>query len=292
MDLVEKVITNPWLTAYEYTRGEHEAREVANALKILLLQPYMSKKYLTGLEFLKALKSQLPPNEFMRILGICLDEKLLSKLINETEPRKIIKTYKENYGAAMGLITILEILPVLRKTELLVQRIIEIIGLIREEIGEDSKAHELCRALIYGPIASIPPSKLLPVIEEIMKLPGTPGCLMGKIDFLTAVPDIYPPKMLQESRDTIEKLGDLLHNIAEELLVLVEKDPDTAVDAYYQLGLFNTRMNALCRMLGDWTSCRIMKEKGGETLARALEAIGKILVMINEADNSSYNTSS
>lgn len=292
MELIQKIITNPWLTAYEYIRGEHDPAEVANALRTLLLQPYMSKRYLAGLEFLRALKSQLPPNEFMRIIGRSLDGKLSSKLIRETEPYNIIKAYKENYVAAMGLITILELLPMLRKTELLVQRITTIIGLVRKEVGEDSKAHELCRALIYGPIASIPPGKLLPVIEEIMKLPGTPGCLMGKIDFLKAVPDIYPPKMLHKSRETVEKLGDLLHNIAEELLVLVKKDPDTAIDVYYQLGLFNTRMNALCRMLGDWTPCRIVKEKGGETLVRALEAVGKILLMVNEADSSSYNTSS
>ena len=281
MSFYDEVLSNPWLAAYKCARKKCDLGEAGRILGELLSNPMGSKEYYVGLEFLKALKSQLRLEDFLAVLKSGISRGLVEKLLRDTEPAKILELHRENYLGAMGLLTILELYPLAGLTDELLDRIIK----LTKGASEKFKGKELidfCRALIYGPIATLPMDKLIVLIDKVLELPSTPECLVVKADLATMIPDVYPPKILQENPLIAEKIGYLLRDVAENTLLLLEEDPDRALDIYSELSLFQTRMNNICRSLNDWSLCKTVSEKAGETLLRMFEAIGKLYIATSQ----------
>ncbi len=281
MSFYDEVVSNPWLAAYKCAQRKCDLSEAGRILGELLSKPMGSREYFIGLEFLKALKSQLRIEDFLTVLRKGISRELIEKLLRDTEPSKILELYRENYLGAMGLLTVLELYPLAGLTNELLDRIVKLIM----EAPKKFKGKDLidfCRALIYGPIATLPMDKLVVLIDKVLELPSTPECLIVKADLATMIPDVYPPKVLQENPLIAEKIGILLRDIAENTLLLLEEDPDRALDIYSELSLFQTRMNNICRSLNDWSLCKTVSEKAGETLLRMFEAVGKLYIATNQ----------
>ncbi len=282
MSFYEEVVNNPWLAAYKCAQDKCDLGEASKILHDLLSRDPGTREYLAGLEFLKALKSQLRFDKFMMVLKRAATRKLIDKLVDEAVPERIIDAYRENYPLAMGYLTILELFPVAGLMDELVERIKALMKLASEKLSGKMLV-EFCRALIYGPIASLPVDKLVALIDNVRTLPSSPECLQIKADLATMIPDVYPPKLLQENPLIAEKIGELLRDVAEETLKLVEEDPDKTLGIYSELSLFQTRMNNICRSLNDWRLCKTVAENAGKPLARMFETVGKIYLMASGA---------
>ncbi len=287
-NLVEQF--NPWLIAYECSRNKCNTDEIALILREKLLADNNTEKYLQGLELFKALKSQLPPHLFIDMLRKTLTKKLIDKITGEINCERVIEYYKTSRELGYSLLTILEIYPLLGMKDLLKSMIIGIIHKALEEIPDYRDRLELCRALIHGPIASLPLNELKDILRVFREKLDDKACLVAATDLLVMITQNYPPKSFSEYRDIALPIGELLRSIAEKTLLLLEEDPDTALEIYHQLGLFKTYLTGICRELNEWKICDTVWSISKDALNEMFKEVGKI-ELFNNTVTENYTSS-
>ncbi len=281
---------DPWMIAYECSRGRCDIREIALKLRGKLLAPTDSRDYFEGLELFKALKSQLPPQMFIELLKNLLTRDLVEKLTREITCDRVLKYFKESRDKGYSALTILEIYPLLKMKDSSKRIIAGILSKIDNMGFDEDEKLEIYRALIHGPIASLPLSDMKDIIKLFIDKLGDKTALQASADLLVMIAQNYPSKLFHENPDIAEHMGLLLKAIAEKTLLLVDDDPDTALRIYHQIGLFKTLISGICRELGDMKLCSRVWRSAGETLEEMFRSLGGLEIMISNTSTSDYTS--
>ncbi len=281
--LYERIMNNPWLVAYECSKKKCNLDEVLSVLKQLLSSKQGTKEYIIGLELLKALKSMIPTAMYISLARKVFDEKLLDKIISDLDPEIIINEYTKNYAVGMSYLTLLETLPFLSKRREAFNIMIDLLKTATARLIDNPELlRELMRALVFGPFSALPPSLLVELLKTLQEeLPNESLILQLKSDLLLMIIENYPPKMFQDYPEIPVMIGRLLRGIAEQNLLLLDKDPDTAIMVYYQVSVFLSKTNNMCSELRDWKPCERIIEEAGETLSEMNRRIGEFIIALN-----------
>ncbi len=262
----------PWLVVYEYLHGRVKREDLVNKLYKLLSKPYGSPDYLLGLELLKAVKSQLPMDKLIEILKPLRE--LKEKLYNDTDPENIVNEYSRDYSVSMGLLTLLEIYPFIGLVDKLDKRIRELTIKAFHEIRGD-RLWEFLRAVIHGPIASLPPTHMVKYLEFLsnLNLDRDMDLLKFKIDLLNMILEDYPVKVFVENPGLVERIGLTLDEIGKALLEDVDKEFIRGV--YSDLTVLVSGVNKLCGVEGGVSVCKRIYEIAGDTIKKLYEEISR-----------------
>jgi len=283
MNLEENLINDPWGAIYWCSRNNCDLEVIGKTIAKLLMSNDKNM-YETGLEILKAVKSQLQVDKQIRIIKTMNKNLDPVKILEDTKADRIVTAMNYNYSEAMGLITLLETYPLLGLKKYLSSRIFEIIALAIEGIGERSKLIELLRAIIYGPIGMLTPTELNDLINGLNKLGNRGEIILFKADLLMALPEIYPPKYYEEYPQLIKLINKLLKDVVEQSLIRIDKDLDYVMELVDRINLFKLRINHICSELGNFKTCQEVFKNLEDSLNELYSRIGKLIIM-----SSSYN---
>jgi len=280
--LYEKIMSDPWLVAYECSKKKCDIAEIIVILRQLLSSHQESREYIIGLELLKALKSMVPPAMYIRLARKVFDEELLDKIVSDLDPEIVINEYAKNYAVGMSYLTLLETLPFLGKRKEAFDKMISILKTATIKLKDDPELlREFVRALVFGPFSFLSPNLLVKLFRTIQELPDEPLYLQLKSDLLLMIIENYPPKMFQDYPEISVMIGKLLRGIAERNLLIFSEDPDMALSVYYQLSVFLSKMSNMCRELNDWKPCGTVMKEAGETLSEMNSRIGRFIIALN-----------
>lgn len=284
--LYDKITLNPWTAIYDCLREKCDFAEIGLILKDLLMKPINSKDYMIGLELLKSIKSQAPIKELLLSVSMISDDIVIDKIMRDTDPDLIIREYTKNYFKGMGLITLLELYPLFRRSDEMVDRIKRLLLIAPEKIDDEKDLRELLRAVIYGPLSVLTPNRLKDVLMFIRdKLTNKPMCLQVKADIISMVIENYPPRVFEDSPEIIDLLIDILRDVAGNTVSLLTEDLDRAVSIYSDINIFMTEISRLCKELGRFDLCRRVWNRTGNVLDEMYERIGKIIISFNNINN-------
>lgn len=283
--LYEKIMSDPWLVAYECSKKKCNIAEIIAVLKRLLTSHRGTREYITGLELLKALKSMIPPAMYVGLARRVFDEELLDKIISDIDSEIVISEYARNYAVGMSYLTLLETLLFLGKKREAFDKVINVLKTATIKLKDDpGLLREFLRALVFGPFSSLSPSLLIELFRTIQELPDEPMYLQLKSDLLVMSIENYAPKIFQDYPEITIVIGRLLRGIAERNLLIFSEDPDTALSVYYQLNVFLSKMNNTCGELNNWKPCEIIVREAGETLSEMSSRIGRFIIALNNID--------
>jgi len=273
-NLSSKALSDPWGFAYEaINKGLID--DAVKALKELLSRPLGSRHFISGMEFLKALKSLGKPELTALILGHALTKDLVRKISNELSPDIIIEGFRKNYGLGMSYLTLLEVLlPRLESKESL-EFIKHMINNALRLLGKD-ELREFMRALIYGPLTTLKPPAIKEVTKLALKVEGGADISLLKVEYLTSLARVHPPVyFIQDEEEMTSELGLLLKEVVKEALKLLEKDSIAAERIYQEVSIFLSEMNAVCKELNDWRPCNKINEVAGKDLLAFYKVMGE-----------------
>ncbi|MCD6300578.1 MAG: hypothetical protein J7L82_00725, partial [Staphylothermus sp.] len=212
MNLEENLINDPWGTIYWCSRNDCDL-EVIGKIIAKLLTSDNREMFKTGLEALKAVKSQLQIDKQIPIMRAILENLDPRQVLENTSGDKIVSAMNYDYREAMGLITLLETYPILGLKKYLPTRILETIAEAFKNIRDWLKLLELLRAIIYGPISVLPPIELNELVHKLDELSYKEEIVWFKADLLMALPEIYPPKYYEEYPQLIKLINKLLKDV-------------------------------------------------------------------------------
>ncbi len=278
MNLEENLVNDPWGTIYWCSRNSCDLEVIGKTIAKLLMSSDKNM-YRTGLEILKAVKSQLQVDKQLRITKTMITNINPVKILEDTTGDKIVTAMTNDYSEAMGLITLLEIYPLLGLKKYLASRILETISLAIKTIKERSKLVELLRAIIYGPISMLSPLELYDLINSLDKLGNREEIILFKSDLLMALPEIYPPKYYEEYPQLTKLTNKLLKELVEQSLIRIEKDLDFVMELVDRINLFKIRINRVCSELGNFKIYEEIFKDLKDSLSELYSRIGKLILM-------------
>ncbi|MET1160034.1 MAG: hypothetical protein ABWW65_03650 [Thermoprotei archaeon] len=256
MGLREDLRNDPWQAATRFKDRVYDLAEVIDYIRSALRSSDQDELY-NAIEFIRALRSQLPLDAYKQIFShVFTDKRILSELVRSDN---ILKAISRNYNYALGLLTLLESLVLIGMEELQYQVILELLKKAAEKLSDD-EYRELYRAMIHGPIRTLGVSMLARLLREMSMIRGNDKLLMFKSELLVSIPLEYPAKVLAENESLVEGLRDLLRNTVEEILLISSDKPDIALESYKEIRLFITLLMSLCGRPGEENMCGIVNQ--------------------------------
>ena len=283
MNLEENLVSDPWGTIYWCSRNNCDLGVIGKTIA-KLLKSDDKDMYRIGLEILKAVKSQFRVDKQLSVIKTMIKNIDPAKILEDTKAEKIVAAMNNDYGEAMGLVTLLEIYPLLGLKKYLAARILETIEMALKRIKERSKLLELLRALIYGPISTMSPIELSDLINKLDRLSNGETITFFKADLLMALPEIYPPKYYEEYPQLIKLINKLLKDVIEQAIIKIDKDLDYVKELIDKINLFRLRINNVCRELGNFKTCQEIFKGLEDSLNELYAKVGKLLLMTSFPD--------
>ncbi len=278
MNIEENLVNDPWGTIYWCSRNNCDLKVIGKTIAKLLMSNDKNR-YKTGLEILKAVKSQLQIDKQLLIIKTMTMNIDPVKILEDTTADKIVIAMTNDYNEAMGLITLLEIYPLLGLKKCLASRILETISLAIKTIKERSKLVELLRAIIYGPISVLSPVELFDLINNLDQLGSSGEIILFKSDLLMALSEIYPPKYYEEFSQLTRLINKLLREVLEQALIRIDKDLDFVIELVDRINLFKLRINRVCSELGNFKICEEIFRDLEDSLNELYSRVGKFILM-------------
>ena len=276
--MTNTIYDDPWRVAYELAHGAIEADEVGEKLVMLLSNPINSREYMAGLDLLKAVKSQAPLDKQLKVYKRLASIK--EKILEDTKPETVIDAYLKNHDMGMGLLTLLEIYPLIGLIDELEPRLESMTIKAFEKISDPGKQWSFLRAIIYGPAAVLTSKHMIKYLDFIKGLHDSVEKLVFRIDLLNMIIREYPIKILAENTELIERLSKVLISICNEILSH-SNDLSVINRVYSDFTVLISSINGLCRESEGRIVCEKINELAGHAVREVYEKIGPIMLESN-----------
>ncbi len=275
-EIISRLLENPRTLAYECSRSKCDISDLSKAIVYILTKSKNLEDITPLLEFMSILKSLRGEGEPFNSIVNAL-ARVKDKILEYTNPEVIVETYGRDKILASKLLMLLELYPEISLRDKMTD---VLVGVIRRALEAYRSRHELLeeflRMLIYGPLERLDQKQLAVIIEFFTSLGGVGdyNYTHVKVLFLSMIPESYPRRIFWD-RVIVDKLSMLMHRVLDELVRKASRG-DMEVEAVFdEVSLFITRMNNVCRDIGDWNPCeRIVNSN--------LDALNKLARLIVE----------
>ncbi len=269
---MSKLLREPRVLAYECSRSRCSVEEVSRAVVNLLRNSRSIEDIVPVLEFiasLKALKST--SNAFNSIVNSLTSVK--DKVLEYTSPKMLVELYGRDKHLVLKLLVLLELYPKISLRDKLANIVVEVIRQsTRMYMDKPKLLEELLRTLIYGPLEVLDEKHLPLVISVFTDLPKLDCCVHVKSLFLSMIPESYPRRIFR-NKQVVESLQGLLRSILVELLDQALSNVEGLDVVYDEVSLFITRLNNVCKDIGDWSPCRLIVDSNMELIGKLAKTI-------------------
>ncbi|WP_440059302.1 hypothetical protein ACSU1N_05815 [Thermogladius sp. 4427co] len=223
-ELLSTARNDPWGLALKCKSIGCDPTAIGGILNYLLLNETK-----TGLELLKALKSNLDPMFFLEILSSAVNYELTDWLEEHVNSNLLLeKLQTGNYNEAYGYMVLLEIMPFIglkdKSYDISADLLEKACQMSHGNDLDKSIASELIRLLGTGPVTSLGLDNVKKLLERIDPGRCHTCCYDVIVELLNSILFSYPPSSILSRGGLLEDFSRIINSITSKLLETTDKD--------------------------------------------------------------------
>lgn len=270
---------NPWILAWECSRGKRDLVGIGETIKNYLLEPIDSEKYLFAVEFLRSFKADASIDKVIDLTEYIFDKQIINKVTQDVSPDNILRFYKEKTYLSMDLLTLWEYLIIAGVKDIIGVYAMDLIDKIWNNINNDyMSVKDLVEALFYGPLSMLPIDSLISLISSMERYPCEKDCILFKSRLLNIIINTYSPKDTIHNTKFINVITQYIDYIINYTTKNIITDQDTILATVNELNILLEKLRFYCSELRDQKPCKQIIDNREEKIHSLFKKVMETLI--------------